>query len=170
MVFGIKIKQIPCSFILTWKISKQTTLGVLSLTYCCVLFHLNYCSASPEVSWILANCKKTVSYWDYSSSLRLALFVGPAIIRTWRWRQDLTFKWCIWSTQWSILYKCKWTEIWHCKSFSHLCTRKEIRIKRQSTAEHSILHRGKKVEETGLVTQIFGEFKSKISEMQPVCK
>lgn len=116
------------------KISKWSPWVFFPSTYCCVLPFEWLLSITSEVSWILANCKKTVSYWDYSSSLRLALLVGPAIIKSWRWRQDLTFKWCIWSTQWSILYKCKWTEIWHCKSSATCAIRKEIRIK---SAAHS---------------------------------
>lgn len=116
------------------KISKWSPWVFFPSTYCCVLPFELLLSVTSEVSWILANCKKIVSYWGYSSSLRLALLVGPAIMKSWRWRQDLTFKWCIWSTQWSILYKCKWTEIWHCMSSATCAIRKEIRIK---SAAHS---------------------------------
>lgn len=36
-------------------------------TYCCVLPFELLLSITSETSWILANCKKTVSYWDYSN-------------------------------------------------------------------------------------------------------
>ena len=53
-LFGIKIKQIPCSFILTWKRFLNDHLGCSFPLLIAVFFHLNYCSASP---------RKSAEYW-----------------------------------------------------------------------------------------------------------
>lgn len=78
-----KIEQIPCSFILTWKRFLNDHLGCSFPLLIAVFFHLNSYSASP---------KKSAEYWPIvrrqshieiiAALLRLALLVGPAIIRT----------------------------------------------------------------------------------------
>lgn len=84
-LYGVwnKIKQIPCSFILTWKWFLNDHLGCSFPLLIAVFFHLNYCSASPQ---------KPAEYWPIvrrqshieiiAALLRLALFMGLAIIRT----------------------------------------------------------------------------------------
>lgn len=84
-LYGVwnKIKQIPCSFILTWKWFLNDHLRCSFPLLIAVFFHLNYCSASPQ---------KPAEYWPIvrrqfhieiiAALLRLALFVSTAIVRT----------------------------------------------------------------------------------------
>ena len=172
MVFGIKIKQIPCSFILTWKRFLNDHLGCSFPLLIAVFFHLNYCSASP---------RKSAEYWPI---VRRQFHIEIIAVLS-----DLPYSWAqplsepedgdrTWHSNGAFeahseVYCINANEqkygIVRAQPLVQLGRKSGLRV--QFTSEHSVLHREKKgLKKLGLVTQIFGEFKSKISEMQPVRK
>lgn len=83
-LYGVwnKIKQIPCSFILTWKRFLNDHLGCSFPLLIAVFFHLNYCSASPQKPAEYWPIVRRQSHIEIIVALpRLALFVALAIIR-----------------------------------------------------------------------------------------
>lgn len=137
-----------------------------------VFFHLNYCSASPRKSaeyWPIVrrqfHIEITAALSDLPYSWAQPLSEPEDGDRT--WHSNGAFE--AHSEVYCINANEQKYGIVRAQPLVQLGRKSGLRV--QFTAEHSILHRGKKgLKKLGLVTQIFGELKSKISEMQPVCK